>query len=215
MPALFPRWSNSLFALGIGVLVAVIVAVPVGLMVFARTPYVTGQFRPIPQPVSFDHRHHVDDDGIDCRYCHDLVSRSPSAGVPPTERCLHCHSQIWNESPLLEAVWRSDAADEPIPWLRVHRLPDFVYFDHSAHVNNGVGCVTCHGRVDTMARVYQSAPLTMQWCLGCHRNPAPNLRPLEYITTMRLPPEAELPPGEELVSRLGVAPGTSCTTCHR
>lgn len=213
MPAPFPRWANSAFWAALAALAVLAMAVPVVPMILARTPIVTGQYRPIPQPVPFDHRHHVRDDGIDCRYCHDLVERSRYAGVPPTERCLNCHSQIWNTSPLLEPVWRSWATGEPIAWVRVHDLPDFVYFDHSVHVRGGVGCITCHGPVDEMARVYQVAPLTMQWCLDCHRDPAAHVRPRELVTVMQHLEDATA--GEELVERYGLSPGTDCTTCHR
>jgi hypothetical protein len=210
VPAPFSPRANALFTVALLVASAVIVGTPVFLILAARTPYVTEQGDPLDQPVFFDHRHHVRDDGIDCRYCHDLVERSPSAGVPPTDRCLGCHSQIWNESPLLEPVWESYRTGRPIPWVRVHDLPDFVYFDHSAHVTKGVGCQTCHGPIDRMARVYQWAPLTMQWCLDCHRNPEPQLRPEAWITSMISAPPREgdwdLPP---------VSPGLTCSTCHR
>jgi hypothetical protein len=198
-------------------LAAIVVGVPTLLMAFQRSPLVTGEGRPLSQPIDFDHRHHAGDDAIDCRYCHDLVDRSPSAGVPPTERCLNCHSQIWNESPLLAQVWQSFEQRRPIRWTRVHALPDFVFFDHSAHVRNGVGCVTCHGRVDQMPRIAQSVPLTMGWCLACHRDPEPNLRPPEAIASLDWtpPPGSEPALGRELAARYGVHPSTDCSTCHR
>jgi Cytochrome c7 and related cytochrome c len=188
------------------------VALPTAFLVAVRTPFVTGEGRPIEQPIPFDHRHHVRDDGIDCRYCHDLVERTASAGVPPTERCLNCHSQIWSESPLLQRVWESRASDRPIPWRRVYRLPGFVYFDHSVHVSHGVGCFSCHGAVDGMARVYQAVPLTMRWCLDCHRDPAPHLRPQGRITAMEPAALARAGRTDDLPE---VHPGTDCTTCHR
>jgi hypothetical protein len=185
-------------------------------MAWVRSPQITGQFDPIRQPIAFDHRHHVADDGIDCRYCHDLVERSPYAGVPPTERCMNCHNQIWSTSPQLEAVWQSYINDRSISWARVHRLADFVYFDHAIHVNKGVGCETCHGRVDRMARVYQAASLTMGWCLDCHRHPERFVRPVEAVTTMGWnPPEAQERLGPELVRRYEIRRLTSCTACHR
>lgn len=211
MSALFSRRSNRALAAACAGLAGIVVAIPTCLMVGARTPYGTGQFRPMAQPVAFDHRHHVRDDGIDCRYCHDLAWRSPYAGVPPTERCIGCHAQIWNQSPLLAAVWESHRTGRPIEWVRVHRLPDFVYFDHSVHVRAGVGCESCHGRVDRMARVYQVASLQMDWCLDCHRDPDPHLRPPARVTDMGLPPAD----GTLLARRSGVEPGTDCTTCHR
>lgn len=216
MAALFPRWSDSVLWLGIAVALAAVVGLPLFLMAWVRTPYATGQYDPVEQPVEFDHRHHVVDDGIDCRYCHDLVDRSPFAGVPPTARCMNCHSQIWNTSPLLRPVWDSYFGDRPIRWVRVHRLPDFVFFDHAAHVNKGVGCESCHGRVDQMASVYQVAPLTMAWCLECHRAPERFLRPVEHVTTMGWHPDRpqrEL--GLEIKRRYEVRELTHCTACHR
>ncbi|HEX7051832.1 MAG TPA: cytochrome c3 family protein [Longimicrobiales bacterium] len=216
MAAKFPRWSDSVVRAGGVVLLIAVVGIPAFLMVWVRTPYTTGQFEPVRQPVEFDHRHHVADDGIDCLYCHDLADRSPYAGVPPTERCLGCHNQIWNESPLLLPVWRSGLTGRSIPWRRVHDLPDFVYFDHSIHVGKGVGCETCHGRVDRMARVYQVAPLTMGWCLDCHRHPERYLRPREEVTTMGwVPPRPQRVLGPELERRYGVREITNCTACHR
>jgi len=216
MPALFPRWSDSLLWIGLVAVVAIAIGVPAFVMIWVRTPHVTATRDPITQPIEFDHRHHVVDDGIDCRYCHDLVERSPFAGVPPTARCLNCHNQIWNDSPLLTAVWRSYITDRPIPWLRVHRLADFVYFDHSIHVNKGVGCETCHGRVDQMARVYQVAPLTMGWCLDCHRAPERHLRPRAAITAMGWTAPGSADELGRVLKRLyGVREITTCTACHR
>src|SRR5688500_16779539 len=149
-----------------------------------RSDYVTGAFTAKDQPVQFSHKHHVGDAGVDCRYCHTSVEKSSSAGIPPSKTCMNCHSQLWAESPYLEPVRASFRDNKPLRWTRVHDLPDFVYFNHSIHVNKGVGCETCHGRVDQMAAVEQSAPLTMAWCLDCHRDPAPHLRPKEFITDL-------------------------------
>lgn len=216
MAALFPRWSNTALRVAILAVVAVLIGTPLALMAWVRSPYVTGQNDPIEQPVQFDHRHHVRDDGIDCRYCHDLVDRSPYAGIPSTETCMGCHNQIWNDSPLLEPVRRSYYENRPIRWRRVNDLPDFVYFNHSIHVNKGVGCVTCHGRVDLMARVYKAEPLTMGWCLGCHREPERHLRPLSQITDMDWKPEVpQRRLGEELKELYAVEELVNCTTCHR
>jgi hypothetical protein len=195
---------------------AALVGAPLLLWGWVRTPYVTGQLRPLEQPVPFDHRHHVGDDAIDCRYCHDSVDRSPDAGVPASAVCMNCHNQVWNESPLLEPVRRSFFQGIPIAWVRVHRLPDFVFFDHSIHVAKGVGCEECHGRVDRMARISQVAPLTMGWCLDCHRDPGPHLRPPSAVTEMGWTPEGSRQTlGRELVARHDVRPGTNCSTCHR
>ena len=174
MPALFPPWTNTATHVVLGLLGAGAVGLIVAPMVCARTPFATGIGDPLLQPIAFDHRHHVRDDGIDCLYCHDAAERAPYAGVPATERCMGCHNQIWNDSSLLALVRASVATGQAIRWQRVHSLPDFVYFDHSVHIARDVTCVTCHGRVDEMAAVYQVAPLTMSWCLDCHRRRAPN-----------------------------------------
>lgn len=231
MPPLFSRRSNRTFRATLLVLVLLAVAVPLALMGWVRTPYALGLHEPVEQPVPFDHRHHVRDDAIDCRYCHWTADRAPEAGVPPSDLCMNCHSQILNDSPILEPVRESVEEDRPIRWRRVHRLPDFVYFDHGVHVTAGVGCESCHGRVDLMARVYQTEPLTMGWCLDCHREPEPHLRPPSEVTTMGYRASAAAgesrPParaadgsgdasGETPEAALrDVSPGTDCTTCHR
>ena len=204
-----------------------------------RSSYNTGQFIEVQQPVQFSHKHHVGDDGIDCRYCHTTVETSNTAGMPPTKTCMNCHSQIWAESPYLEIVRKSYRDNKPIEWTRVHDLPDFVYFNHSIHVNKGVGCASCHGRVDQMPAVYQAASLQMEWCLSCHRQPERFLRPKERITDMgynidedklegvKASPsnalgenvvESRVERGLKLKSEYRIraaAQITSCSTCHR
>ena len=210
MAALFPPWTNTATRV---VLAGVVVAITGGLaapMIYARSPYATGESDPLLQPIPFDHRHHVHDDGIDCLFCHDKATTSPYAGVPGADRCMGCHAQIWNDAALIAPIRDSVATGKPIRWQRVHSLPDFVYFDHSVHVTHGVGCVTCHGRVDEMAAVVQTQRLTMHWCLDCHRNPEPNLRPTTEITNMTWAPmDSPMSPRPE-VRRL-----THCSTCHR
>jgi hypothetical protein len=168
MSALFPRWTNTAYGLSLAALAGLPLTGLVGSMIYVRTPWNTGQWEAVDQPVQFDHRHHVIDDGIDCLYCHQGAETSDYAGVPETEVCMGCHAQVWNESPLLEPVRRSYFSGRAIPWNRVHDLPDFVYFSHAVHVQRGIGCVACHGRVDRMARVYENQALTMGFCLGCH-----------------------------------------------
>ena len=216
MSALFTPRSDALLKLVLAVLAGGAVATLGGFMLYVRTPYGVSQAEQIVQPVMFDHRHHVQDDLIDCRYCHGTVESAPSAGIPATEVCLNCHSQVWNKSPLLDLVRASYFSNRPIPWVRVHRLPGFVYFNHAAHVNKGVACVECHGRVDRMAAIEQVAPLNMGWCLDCHRDPYPRLRPIEEITNMAWVPQgdpAQL--GRELAKKYDVKTRTSCYTCHR
>jgi hypothetical protein len=216
MPALFPRWTNTLARATLIAVVCTLVGVPVALMAWVRTPNATRQYEPVAQPIAFDHRIHVTGQRIDCRYCHYSVERSSYAGIPPTSVCVPCHSTAWMSSDVFRPVRESVASGQPLRWNRVDALPGFVYFNHAIHVNKGVGCESCHGRVDRMAQVYQSAPLTMGWCMDCHRNPAPNLRPLSAITIMGYTPRAsqrEL--GPQLAQKYHVRSLTSCTTCHR
>lgn len=216
MAAVFPPWSNTATRVAILTIVASGFAALAAPMIWVRTPWARAQHDAADQPVEFDHRHHNHDDGIDCKYCHTTVYRAATAGIPSTEKCMGCHDQIWNQSPMLEVVRRSYFSGRPIPWNRVHQVPGFAYFNHGIHVNKGFGCSTCHGRVDQMPAVYQVAPLTMEWCLDCHRHPESYIRPLDQITNMDWTTgahQAEL--GRELVSRLGVRSLTNCTTCHR
>lgn len=215
MAALFRPTANTTFRVALALLALGVVFVVVAPMVYVRTPKWRMQFDPVEQPVEFDHRHHVQDDGIDCLYCHDLATKSSTAGIPPTELCMNCHNQIWNQSPMLEPVRRSYFSGQAIPWNRVHDVPDFVYFEHSIHVNKGVGCATCHGRVDKMGRVYQVADLSMGWCLNCHRNPELYVRPLDRITDMTYEPQDQATLGPKLVKEYGIESLTHCTACHR
>jgi len=216
MAALFPPWTNVAARATLTAAACAIVGVPLGLMAWVRTPNATRRYRPVSQSVPFDHRIHVTGLHIDCRYCHYTAERSSTAGIPPSTTCVPCHSQLWMSSSTLAPVRRSVATDQPIRWNRVTSLPDFVYFDHAIHVAKGVGCETCHGRVDRMATVYQAAPLTMNWCVSCHRDPAQHLRPVEAITTMGyVPREPQRTLGDSLVRAYHVRRLTDCTTCHR
>lgn len=182
----------------------------------AASPYVTQQGVERDQPVPFSHQHHVGGMGVDCRYCHTSVESAAVAGIPPTQTCMNCHSQIWSDSPTLEAVRESFRSDRSIAWVKVNDLPDYAYFDHSAHVNQGVGCTTCHGPIDRMPLVYQARSLQMEWCLDCHRNPERYLRPRhEVFNSAWQPPPDQLERGRELVRQYGIRPRTSCSTCHR
>jgi hypothetical protein len=184
-----------------------------------RSPYVTGAEVAREQPVQFSHAHHAGGLGIDCRYCHMTVEKSAFAGIPPTKTCMNCHSQIWADSPYLEPVRNSWRTGKPLQWTRVHDLPDFVYFDHSIHVTKGVGCSTCHGEVDRMPLMRQTASLQMEWCLACHRTPEKFLRPKSEIYNMGWQPAADQEgKGRELREQYktpGTAVLTSCSTCHR
>jgi len=215
MSPLFRPIHNTLAQISLFVVAAGALGVPGGLMLYARTPLARGMMDPIEQPLQFDHRHHTRDEGIDCRYCHTTVDRSPSASIPSTQLCLNCHSQVWNKSPLLEPVRESFFQNKPIEWRRVHKVPEFVYFNHSIHVNKGVGCVSCHGRIDQMAAVEKAMPLTMSWCLDCHRNPEKHLRPVDEVTNMEWMPSGDPEEGKQLLAHNNVHTRTSCTTCHR
>jgi Cytochrome c7 and related cytochrome c len=197
-----------------------------------RSPYVTYAGVVRPQPAPFSHQHHVAGLGIDCRYCHTSVENSRFAGIPPTKTCINCHSQIWIKAPMLDPVRESLRTDKSLVWTRVNDLPDFVYFDHSIHINKGVGCNTCHGPVDRMPLMYNYASLQMEWCLNCHRAPEKNLRPRDQVFNMRYqPPSTDSPvvvDGKSFIDQnsLGLylvkayklrteRDITSCNTCHR
>jgi hypothetical protein len=181
-----------------------------------RSPYVTRAHEARSQPVPFSHAHHVGGLGVECRYCHTSVDRSAYAGIPPTKTCMNCHSQIWAQSPTLEPVRASLRTDTSLEWIKVHDLPDFAYFNHSAHVNKGVGCSTCHGRVDQMPLVWQEKSLQMEWCLECHRNPEKFLRPKSEVYNIAYePPANQLELGRTLVKDYNVKPQVTCSTCHR
>jgi hypothetical protein len=191
----------------------------VGVIGYARSDYYTGaKIHPLVQPVPFSHKHHVSGLGLDCAYCHTGFTESARAGLPPTHTCMSCHSQVWTQAPMLAPVRQSLARNQSLTWHRVARLPDYVFFRHDVHVAKGVGCVTCHGHVEQMPLTYQAKPLTMQFCLSCHRDPAPHLRPREHVTDMNWNPHADQRKlGDELVRAYGIRLGkiTDCYVCHR
>ncbi len=215
MAALFPRWSNSVLQALLFLAASAAVGVPLFIWVLARTPYNTGVAEERTQPVLFDHRHHVGDDGIDCRYCHFAAEREAYAGVPPVAVCMNCHSQIWSDSVLLQPVRADYFSGQTLAWNRVSSVPDFVFFNHAIHVQRAVGCFTCHGRVDLMAAVRKAQPLNMGWCLDCHRDPAPNLRPASAVTDMQWAPAEPRALGTKIKGELKINPPTNCTGCHR
>lgn len=219
MAQIFHRSTNTLSKVSIFGAVFFLAALTWVFAKLDRSSYNTRQGVILKQPVPFSHDHHVAALGIDCRYCHTSVETSPVAGIPSTATCMNCHSQIWADSPMLEPVRSSLREGRPIPWTRVHDLPDYVYFDHSIHVAKGVACVTCHGRVDRMPLLWQEAPLQMEWCLACHRDPAQFIRPREEVFSMGwTAPEDHRVLGARLVAEYGIdGPErlTSCSTCHR
>jgi len=200
----------GLFLVGLGLLVAAAIA---------RSPYMTNQYVAREQPVQFSHKHHVGDDGIDCRYCHSGVETSATAGIPPTKTCMNCHSVLFSDAEYLEPVRESFRTGKSIAWVRVHRLPDFVYFNHSIHISKGIGCSSCHGAVNQMPLVWQASPMLMSWCLDCHRNPEGALRPREQVFNMEWKtPENQAEIGKQLRAQYGLRTTeelTSCSTCHR
>lgn len=181
-----------------------------------KSTYATKAKVPVEQPVPFSHEHHVGGLGIDCRYCHTTVENSSFANIPPTKTCMNCHSQIWNNSPTLEPVRQSYRTNQSIRWIRVHDLPDYVYFNHSIHVAKGIGCTTCHGQIDRMPLTWQEASLQMEWCLSCHRHPERYVRPREEVFSVDyVPPSNQLEIGQKLVNEYKIQSLTSCSTCHR
>jgi hypothetical protein len=216
MAQIFRPSSNTLFRASLFGAVFILAAAGWALSAYVRSPYATGVGVPIEQPVQFSHKHHVADDGIDCRYCHTSVEESADAGIPPTKTCMNCHSILFTESKILEPVRESWRTGTPIPWARVHRLADFVYFNHSIHVKKGIGCSTCHGRVDQMPLMWQASTLLMEWCLECHRQPERFVRPRAEVFNMEWePPANQLELGQKLVADYGIQRLTSCSICHR
>ncbi len=220
MPQIFHHSSNTIAK--VSIFGGVFIAGFLGWLLneINRSPYVTQAYMAKDQPVQFSHKHHVGDDGIDCRYCHTTVETGASAGIPPTKTCMNCHSQLFADSQYLEPVRESWRTGTPLQWTRVHDLPDFVYFNHSIHVNKGIGCSTCHGRIDQMPQTWQVSSLQMEWCLQCHRNPENFIRPRDKVFEMEWPPEGfnQATEGPKLASQYKLQSKevmTSCSTCHR
>ena len=191
MAQIFDRSSNALARASLVLTGLIVIALGVTLDQLQRSPWVTRQGQRPDQPVPFSHKHHVQGLGLQCQYCHVTVEKSSYAGIPPTKTCMNCHAQIWTNAQLLEPVRHSWATGESMVWTKVHDLPDFVYFNHEIHVNKGLGCASCHGRVDQMPLMYEQNTLQMEWCLNCHRNPAKNLRPTSEIYNMAWEAPAE------------------------
>ena len=216
MAQIFHRSTNTISRVSVFGGIGIIVVLVATLAAINRSSYVTEVGVARSQPVQFSHKHHVSDDGIDCRYCHTSVEESSFAGIPSTKICMNCHTQIWAESPILEPVRESFRTGKSLEWTRVHNLPGFVYFDHSIHVHKGVGCTTCHGRVDQMPLMWRENTLYMEWCLECHRNPEQFVRPREQVFNMDWqPPSDQIALGQKLVQEYKIESLTSCSVCHR
>src|ERR1700720_4285017 len=232
MAQVFDRSSNALARFSLVLTGVIVIALGVTLDQLQRSPWVTRQGQRPDQPVPFSHKHHVEGLGLQCQYCHTSVERSSYAGIPPTKTCMNCHSQIWTNAQLLEPVRASYQSGDSLQWTRVNQLPDFVYFNHSIHINKGVGCNTCHGPVDLMPLMYQQESLQMEWCLSCHRAPQNHLRPRDQVFNMRYRPPTGTTPvvidghnytdqdelGTALIRKYNVRSVkdiTTCSTCHR
>lgn len=211
---LFPEWTET-FKKWVGLLVLGAPVYLIALVAYGVTPQAIRIGYQPKQPVPYSHAMHVGELGLDCRYCHNTVEGSSHAAVPPAGTCMNCHTGIHPDSVNLLPVREAVANDTPLAWVRVHDLPDYVYFNHSAHVTRGVGCESCHGRVDLMEEVYQAEPLTMQWCLDCHNEPEKHLRPLGEVTTMGYQAKDQLVLGRQLAQQYNINPSTDCSTCHR
>jgi cytochrome c7-like protein len=216
MAQIFHPSTNTISRVSIFGGIVFIIALAVALGALNRSSYVSEIGVARAQPVPFSHKHHVTDDGIDCRYCHTSVEKSSFAGVPSTKICMNCHTLIWPDSPVLAPVRESFRTGQSIQWTRVHNLPGFVYFDHSIHINKGIGCSSCHGRVDQMPLMWRVNTLYMDWCLECHRAPEQFVRPREEVFNMEYePPENQIALGQKLIREYNIRPLTSCSTCHR
>src|ERR1700745_3273167 len=214
MTQIFHHSTNALTNITIYGAVFIIVALLWVAVELNRSSWNTGQWLERQQPVQFSHKHHVGDDGIDCRYCHTSVESSATAGIPPTKTCMTCHSVLFNNVGYLEPIRESYRTDTSMGWVKVHRLADYVYFNHSIHINKGVGCSTCHGRVDEMPLMFQANSLLMEWCLNCHRNTEMALRPLDQVYDMSWKPapnQAEI--GKELQKERNIRSTKELTSC--
>ena len=216
MAQLFPKSANALARASHVIVAGLGGAVLLLVLNWNRMPWANNQGVARDQPIPFSHQHHVGGMGVDCRYCHTSVEVAAQAGIPPTKTCMNCHSQIWADSPTLEPVRASFREGRSILWTKVYDLPDFAYFDHSAHVTHGVGCSTCHGRIDQQPLTYQVPSLQMEWCIECHKAPEKFVRPKSEVFNMAYqPPANQLELGRRLVREYGIKTRISCSTCHR
>ena len=218
MAQIFHRSTNMIARASIFGAIVFVGALGCALYALALSPWYTDQNATRQQPVPFSHRHHAGELGIDCRYCHTSVEKSSFAGLPPTQTCMTCHSQIWTNASMLEPVRASYRNNTSIEWTRVNALPDFVYFDHSIHISKGIGCTTCHGPIAEMPLTYRAATLYMSWCLDCHRQPEKYVRPRsEVFNPFYEPPSGakQLELGRKLVKEYKIKSLQHCSTCHR
>lgn len=222
MSAIFPKWTNRLplmLIVGGGLMAT---AVTAGVWYYFTPKYFRVGYQPV-QPVAFSHQTHAGQLGIDCRYCHSQVEKSWFSNIPSASTCMNCHSQVLKDDPRLALVRESAATGKPIPWVQIHRVPDFVYFNHSVHVTRGISCVECHGRIDQMDEVYHAKPLSMSFCLDCHRDPGSKLRPLDKVTDLNWKwsddpleaAKAQKAYGDMMIKNMKVESLENCSACHR
>lgn len=217
MSDVFPKWTNRLPLLIIVGAVLSATGVTAGVWYYFTNKYTDVGYMPV-QPVAFSHNIHAGQLGIDCRYCHNAVEKSWYANIPASSVCMNCHSQVRKDDPKLAVVRDSYATGEPIHWIQIHKLPDYVFFNHSVHVNRGIGCVECHGPINQMDEVYQAKPLSMTFCLECHRDPAAKIRPPDKITDLDwkpASPEQQRVDGTKFVHDWKVESLQNCSACHR
>jgi hypothetical protein len=215
MAAIFPKSSDLILKIAGAVIGLGAVAGAAAFAYYTYPTVIDTGYQPV-QPVPYSHKLHAGDMGIDCFYCHYTVYKAAYAAVPPTQVCMNCHTKVKDQSPRLELVRESFRTGQPIPWVQIHRLPDFVFFNHQVHVTAGVSCVSCHGRIDQMVEVKQEKPLNMAFCLDCHRDPAPNVRPAELVTKLDwLPDRDPREIGQEIVNQKHLNPPLDCSGCHR
>ena len=215
MSLIFPKSFDKYLRVGAGV-AGLLLLGGGGLVGYLLTPKVTNIGYSPTQPVAYSHKLHAGNMGMDCLYCHSTVDKAAYAAIPATEVCMNCHERVKPQSPEITKIRESYATGSPIRWVKIHRLPDYVYFNHKAHVTVGVSCVSCHGRIDQMAEVKQAKELTMAWCLECHRAPEANIRPVELVTKLDWKPDrdpAEI--GREIIAAKHILPPTNCSGCHR
>ena len=217
MANIFPRWTNWL-PLKLIIIVVVLGAVIAGGVTYYFTPKYTRVGYMPQQPVLFQHSIHVEQLGMDCRYCHNSVESSSHSSIPSTQTCMNCHQQVKKDSPALAVVRESWETGKPVPWVWIHKTPDYVYFNHAAHVNRGVSCASCHGQVNKMQVVWHDKPHSMSWCLDCHRQPEKNIRPIEQVFNLNWKAEsheAQIEMGKKLVEEWNINPPLNCSGCHR
>tara|TARA_A100001015_G_scaffold319744_1_gene443659 strand:- start:2213 stop:2860 length:648 start_codon:yes stop_codon:yes gene_type:complete len=213
-PQIFPKWANFVPIVVLITLIVILGSVVHLFWYWFSPKHLNVGYQP-KQPIPFSHALHVDNVGLDCRYCHSNVEKAAHSNIPATETCMNCHKQIKKDSKHIKKLTQHYESGEPIEWIKVHMLPDYVYFNHSAHVNVGVSCVQCHGQVNKMDVVYQAQPLSMGWCLECHREPEKHLWPKEHVTDLDWRPADQLKLGLKLKEKYNVTPGEDCSVCHR